>query len=53
LPTGQKPEARRVAKCGVKGINIIASVLNDDERNQIGIDNPREGRPKAPERGKG
>jgi len=28
-------------------------VLNEDERNQKGIHNPREGRPKAPERGKG
>jgi len=27
-------------------------VLNEDERNQEGIHNPREGRPEAPERGK-
>jgi len=34
------------------GRNINASVLNEDERNQKGIHNPREGRPKAPERGR-
>jgi len=39
-----------VAKCGIKGRNINA---NEDERNQEGINNPREGRPEAPERGKG
>jgi len=27
-------------------------MLNEDERNQKGIHNPREGRPKAPERGR-
>jgi len=37
-------------KCGVKGRNTNASVLNEDERNQKGIQNPREGRPKAPEK---
>jgi len=40
-------------KCGVKGRNINASVLNEDERNQEGIHNPREERPKAPEKVKG
>jgi len=35
-------------KCGVKRRNINASVLNEDERNQKAIHNPREGRPKAP-----
>jgi len=39
---------RRVAKCGVKGRNINASVLHEDERNQKGIHNPRKGRPKGP-----
>jgi len=43
---------RRVAKCGVKGKSINASVLNEDERNQKGIQNPREGRPNAPEGGR-
>jgi len=38
-------------KCGVKGRNINLSVLNEDEQNQKGIHKPREGRPKAPERG--
>jgi len=33
-----------------KGWNINASVLNEDERNQKGIHNPRQGRPKAPEK---
>jgi len=36
-------------KCGVKGRNINA---NEDEQNQKGIHNPREERPKAPERGR-
>jgi len=40
---------RPVAKCGVEGRNINAS---EDERNQKGIHNPSEGRPKAPERGR-
>ena len=33
----------------VEGRNINASVLNEDERNQEGIHNPREGRPNASE----
>jgi len=37
----------------VKGRNINASVPNEDERNQKGIYNPREGRPEAPEIVKG
>ena len=43
---------RRVAKCGVKGRNINASVLNEDERNQEGIHNPREVRTEASEKGR-
>jgi len=35
-------------KCGVKGRNINESGLNEDERNQKGIHNPREGRPTGP-----
>jgi len=42
-----------MAKCGVNGRNINASVLNEDKRNQKGIHNPQEGRPKAPEREEG
>ena len=33
---------------GVKGGNINASVLNEDERNQEGIHNTQEVRPEAP-----
>jgi len=47
-----KRQARRVARCGVKGRNINASLLNEDERNQKGIHNPQEGRPKARESGR-
>jgi len=40
-------------KCRVNGRNINASMLQmKTERDQDGIHNPWEGRPKAPERGK-
>jgi len=37
---------------GVMGRNTNANVLKEGERNQKGIHNPRQRRPKAPERGR-